>query len=325
MTDNNESILTEAAAPAAPAREQFQDAEAAEQRRSELVVAIDGPSGSGKSSVSREVARRLGLAFLDTGAMYRALAWWCLEAGVDLQDEDAVAAAADQLDLQIGTDPRRPALMVGGTDVEEAIREDRISENVSAVAKNQRARAVLVARQRVEIESSGNRIVAEGRDITTVVAPDATARILLTASEEARMARRNEQLGGDRSEEQLTTQVSQRDAADSRVVNFTEAAEGVTLVDSTELDFDETVEAVTEVIRRAAEQVQAEADDAERSEGAEERSGDAAERNEDSGERTEDDAGTEPGEQHEAGDNPSEQEDTGAGEHGAHEKSGEDG
>jgi cytidylate kinase len=321
VTDNNESILAEAAAPAAPAREQFRDAEAAEQRRSELVIAIDGPSGSGKSSVSREVARRLGLAFLDTGAMYRALTWWCLEAGIDLQDEDAVAVAADQLDLQIGTDPRRPALMVGGTDVEEAIREDRISENVSAVAKNQRARAVLVARQRVEIESSGNRIVAEGRDITTVVAPDATARILLTASEEARMARRNEQLGGDRSEEQLTTQVSRRDAADSRVVNFTEAAEGVTLVDSTELDFDETVEAVMEVIRRAAEQAQAETDDAEAA------SGNSEERNEDSGERAEpeDEAGTESGEQHEAGSEPGEQEDTGAGEHGAHEESGEDG
>ena len=324
MTDNNESILAEAAAPAAPAREQFRDAEAAEQRRAELVVAIDGPSGSGKSSVSREVARRLGLAFLDTGAMYRALTWWCLEAGVDLQDEDAVAVAADQLDLQIGTDPRRPSLMVAGTDVEEAIREDRISESVSAVAKNQRARAVLVARQRVEIESSGSRIVAEGRDITTVVAPDATARILLTASEEARMARRNEQLGGDRSEEQMTTQVSERDAADSRVVNFTEAAEGVTLVDSTELDFDETVDAVLDVIRRAAEQVQAEADAAER---AEQDSGDSAERSEDSGKRTEreDDAGTEPGEEHEAGEEPGEQEDTGAGEHGAHEKSGEDG
>lgn len=261
MTENNESILTQAAAPASPARSEFHDGDQPESWRSELVVAIDGPSGSGKSSVSREVARRLDLAFLDTGAMYRALTWWCLEAGIDLEDEDAVATAADQLDLQLGTDPRRPSLMVAGADVAEAIREDRISENVSAVAKNPRARKVMVARQQVEIESSGRRVVAEGRDVTTVVAPQATARVLLTASEEVRMARRNAQLGGDRSEEQLTTQVGRRDAADSRVVNFTEAADGVTLVDSTELDFDETVIAVIDVVRGAVESIRAEHED----------------------------------------------------------------
>lgn len=253
MTEKNEEVLSQAAEPASPAKEQFEDSERTEGMFSELIVAIDGPSGSGKSSVSREVAKRLSLAFLDTGAMYRALTWWCLESGVNLEDEDAIIRAAQDMDLQMNTDPRRPGLMVSGVDIAEAIRERRISETVSAVAKVQGARDVLIARQRLEIESHGNRIVAEGRDITTVVVPEATARILLTASEEARMARRNEQVGGQLSEEDLKKEVSKRDRADSEVNNFTEAAEGVALIDSTDLDFEQTVQAVIKAVRDAAE------------------------------------------------------------------------
>ncbi|MBE8527016.1 MULTISPECIES: (d)CMP kinase [Rothia] len=247
-----EEALVKASAPAEPAASQFRDADNAEAWKSELVIAIDGPSGSGKSSVAREVATRLKLAYLDTGAMYRALTWWVLETGTDPQDAEAVAEAAKSLPLELGTDPIVETVMCNGVDIREAIRSERVTAAVSAVASNPEARKALIAQQRLEIVSNGKRIVAEGRDITTVVAPDATVRILLTASEEVRKARRGEQLGGDRTSEQLEADVSRRDAADSRVNNFTEAAEGVDLVDSTDLDFEQTVAEVIRVIDETA-------------------------------------------------------------------------
>lgn len=247
-----EEALVKASAPAEPAASQFRDADNAEAWKSELVIAIDGPSGSGKSSVAREVATRLKLAYLDTGAMYRALTWWVLETGTDPQDAEAVAEAAKSLPLQLGTDPIVETVMCNGVDIREAIRSERVTAAVSAVASNPEARRALIAQQRLEIVSNSKRIVAEGRDITTVVAPDATVRILLTASEEVRKARRGEQLGGDRTSEQLEADVSRRDAADSRVNNFTEAAEGVDLVDSTDLDFEQTVAEVIRVIDETA-------------------------------------------------------------------------
>ncbi|QCU77804.1 (d)CMP kinase [Citricoccus sp. SGAir0253] len=207
-----------------------------------LVVAVDGPSGSGKSSVSREVARRLDAAYLDTGAMYRAVAWHCREAGV-LGDPEAVVAAVQDLDLALSVDPDLDRVVVGTQDVTEAIREPGISAVVSVVATNRAVRELLVARQRETIESH-RRIVAEGRDITTVVAPDADARILLTASPEARLARRGAQLGGGVDRRDLADQVVARDARDSAVVDFMTPAPGVGLVDSTELGVEETVRAV---------------------------------------------------------------------------------
>ena len=224
----------------------------AQGRALELVVAIDGPSGSGKSSVSKEVARRLGLAYLDTGAMYRALTWWCLDRGVDLADREAVAEAARDLPLEQGTDPDREAVLVGGSDVGAEIRGARVTEAVSAVATNSAARAVLVARQQQLIADSGRQIVAEGRDITTVVAPDADARILLTADEQARMVRRGLQNGGVADAERLRAQVVGRDVLDSTVVNFTEAADGVVTIDSSELTVEQTVQAVVDVVVRAS-------------------------------------------------------------------------
>jgi cytidylate kinase len=217
-----------------------------------LVVAIDGPSGSGKSSVSRETARRLHAAYLDTGAMYRAVTWHCLDTGVDLQEAASVEKASREVDLKISTDPDHELVSVCGTDVTLAIREPGISSAVSAVATTLGARAELIRRQQQIIADSGRRIVAEGRDITTVVAPDAEARILLTASEEARLRRRGIQLGGTQSDAQLQEQVLTRDAKDSTVVNFHEAADGVFTVDSSDLDFEETVEAVLAAVRRAA-------------------------------------------------------------------------
>ncbi len=219
-----------------------------------LTIAIDGPSGSGKSSVSRAVAGRLGVGYLDTGAMYRALTWWCLERGLDLTDVDAVAAAARELPLEIGTDPGAPTVSVAGTDVSAAIRTTEVSTAVSAVATNLEVRAVLQQLQRdlmARIAEQTGGVVAEGRDITTVVAPDARVRVLLTASEEARLRRRSAELHGTvdaAAVEATRDQVVRRDRDDSTVSTFTEAAEGVVLLDTSELDFDESVEAVLDVI-----------------------------------------------------------------------------
>jgi len=219
-----------------------------------LTIAIDGPSGSGKSSVSKAVASRLGVGYLDTGAMYRALTWWCLERGIDLTDADAVAAAARDLPLEIGTDPDAPTVAVGGTDVGAAIRTTEVSTAVSVVATNLEVRAVLQQRQRdlmARIAEQSGGVVAEGRDITTVVAPDARVRVLLTASEEARLRRRTAELHGTVDAEAVEAtrdQVVRRDRDDSTVSSFTSAAEGVALVDTSDLDFDESVEAVLDVV-----------------------------------------------------------------------------
>ena len=219
-----------------------------------LTIAIDGPSGSGKSSVSKAVARRLDVGYLDTGAMYRALTWWCLERGLDLTDVDAVAAAARDLPLEIGTDPDAPTVVVDGTDVGEAIRTTQVSTAVSAVATNLEVRAVLQQLQRdlmARVAEQTGGVVAEGRDITTVVAPDARVRVLLTASEEARLRRRSAELHGavdDAAVAATRDQVVRRDRDDSTVSTFTEAAEGVVLVDTSDLDFDASVEAVLDVV-----------------------------------------------------------------------------
>lgn len=219
-----------------------------------LTIAIDGPSGSGKSSVSRAVARALGVGFLDTGAMYRALTWWCLERDIDLTDADAVAAAARDLPLAVGTDPDAPTVSVDGTDISQAIRTTRVSTSVSAVATNLQVRAQLQQRQRdlmAQIAQETGGVVAEGRDITTVVAPDANVRVLLTASEEARLRRRSAELHGSTDAaavEATRDQVVRRDRDDSTVSTFTEAAPGVVLVDTSDLDFDQSVAAVLAVV-----------------------------------------------------------------------------
>lgn len=217
----------------------------------QVVVAIDGPSGSGKSSVSKEVARRLGLGYLDTGAMYRAVTWWAMQEGVDWEDADAVVVAAGQAPVEISTDPDHQFVRVGQTDVTDAIRTPEVTSCVSSVATVPAAREVLVARQRAIIADSGRRMVAEGRDITTVVAPDAEVRILLVADEAARMNRRGAQLGGSQDAEALRAQVVGRDAKDSTVVNFSTAADGVVTLDNSELTLEQTVQAVLDLILRA--------------------------------------------------------------------------
>ena len=223
-----------------------------------LVVAVDGPSGSGKSSVSRAIASSLGLAYLDTGAMYRAVAWWCREQGTDLADRPAVADAARAIDLRLGTDPAAPTVHVGSTDIGSAIRERHISAVVSAVATNLDVRAELQRRQREIIgraATEGAGIVAEGRDITTVVAPDADVRVLLTADEDARLRRRAEQdRAGEDEADATRDQVLRRDRDDATVSQFHTAADGVVTVDSSELDYDQTVAAVLAVVQRSTTQ-----------------------------------------------------------------------
>lgn len=218
---------------------------------SSLVVAIDGPSGSGKSTVARRVAEALGLRYLDTGAMYRALTWWVLEQGVELGDRARVAELARDLPLEVGTDPRRPSVRVGDVDVADAIRETRISTAVSAVATNLGVRAELVARQRAIAAAGG--VVIEGRDITTVVAPEAPVRVLLTASETTRLHRRARDVHGAADAAALAAtrdQVLRRDADDAAVAHFLAAADGVDVVDSSELSLDQTVAAVLDLVEK---------------------------------------------------------------------------
>ena len=215
-----------------------------------MVVAIDGPAGSGKSSVSKAVARRLGFGILDTGAAYRALAWSVLDAGLDPEDAGAVVAHLPAFALDLGTDNTGAIVHVGDVDVTAAIREPRISAVVSAIARVPEVRRELIARFRlIAADAPQAGIVIEGRDITTVVAPDAPVRILLTADEEVRIARRTAELVGS-SADGAGEQLRRRDRADAQVVDFMTAAEGVTTVDSTHLDFDRTVDAVVDVIDR---------------------------------------------------------------------------
>jgi len=228
--------------------------------RRPLVVAIDGPSGSGKSTVSRQVARRLALEYLDTGAMYRAVCWVCLDRGIDLDDEDAVAEVARRLDLEISTDPDARFVRVDGRDVGREIRSTEVSAAVSRVAANLAVRAELRWRQQEVIAAArrGPRhgVVAEGRDITTVVAPDADVRILLTASEGTRLARRALEVHGSDDEPALAAtrdEVVRRDADDARVTRFFEAADGVVRLDSSRLSPEQTVDAVLVIVARHAD------------------------------------------------------------------------
>ncbi|GAA4153580.1 hypothetical protein GCM10022286_00160 [Gryllotalpicola daejeonensis] len=213
-----------------------------------VVVAVDGPAGSGKSSVSKAVARKLGYAYLDTGAAYRAFAWHAQRADVELEDAASVASALPTFALAEATDPDDFFVRVGEHDVTEAIRGPSVTGVVSLVARVPEVRAALTAIfRRLAAETAQPGIVIEGRDITTAVAPDAPVRVLLTASEEVRMGRRSAELTGH-SPEVVGEQLKARDRADSRVVDFMTAADGVTTVDSTELNFDETVDAVIAVI-----------------------------------------------------------------------------
>jgi CMP/dCMP kinase len=175
-----------------------------------LVIAVDGPSGSGKSSAARGVATALGLRYLDTGAMYRAVTWWMLEHQVDLADTDSVINQALGLQIELSTDPAAARVRVAGFEVTTPIRERTVSNAVSRVASIPQVRGYLIARQQqiiADAVATSAGIVAEGRDIGTVVAPDARVKVFLTASEQARAERRTaERRTAERRTAELTGQ-----------------------------------------------------------------------------------------------------------------------
>jgi len=215
-----------------------------------IVVAVDGPAGSGKSSVSRAAATRLGFEFLDTGAAYRALTWRALESGVDVSDSAAIIALIDDLGYRTIPTPHGTTVKVSDTDVTDAIREPRVTAVVSEVARIPEVRVRLTDMFRATINASRESgIVVEGRDITTVVAPDADVRILLTADEGVRIARRARELSPG--EANTAAQLRERDKKDAATVDFMTAAPGVTTLDSTDLDFDQTVAAVLDLVEAA--------------------------------------------------------------------------
>ncbi|MEU7824676.1 (d)CMP kinase [Catellatospora sp. NPDC049133] len=203
------------------------------------VVAVDGPSGSGKSTVSRRLAQRLDARYLDTGAMYRALTWAVLQAGVDLGDPDGIAKVAVDCELIITTDPERPSISVNGENVDGPIRGGEVTSAVSAVSAVPFVRQVLTSRQRAIIEESA-RIVVEGRDIGTVVAPDADLKVFLTASSAERARRRSAENAVDHAATEAD--LARRDHLDStRKVNPLQQAADAVVLDSTELGIDEVV------------------------------------------------------------------------------------
>jgi cytidylate kinase len=220
-----------------------------------LIIAVDGPAGSGKSSAARGVARSLGLRYLDTGAMYRALTWWMLHHGVPVGSAEAVAAQAGRPAIEVSTDPGRPVISVDGTDVTAEIRIRQVSNAVSAVASVPDVRTRLVAMQQEIIAgtcAAGAGIVAEGRDIGTVVAPGAPVKVYLTASESIRAARRSADLAADPSVTVALTQAEQqrRDQADA--AQMAKARDAV-LIDSTALNLDEVVSVIVGLARERAD------------------------------------------------------------------------
>ncbi|WP_449064105.1 (d)CMP kinase [Planomonospora algeriensis] len=212
-----------------------------------LVVAMDGPSGSGKSSASRGVARALGLRYLDTGAMYRAITWWMLRQEVDLADSAAIAARALDPVLVMGTDPDAPTVAVDGADAAAPIRTAEVTAAVSAVSAVPEVRRRLVAEQREIIGEGG--IVVEGRDIGTVVAPEAPVKIYLTASADARAARRTAELAGTTVEAQKAA-MARRDTLDStRKTDPLAMASDAVELDTTALNLEEVIAEVLRLIK----------------------------------------------------------------------------
>jgi CMP/dCMP kinase len=217
-----------------------------------LVIAVDGPAGSGKSSAARGVARALGLRYLDTGAMYRALTWWMIRQDVPVASPAAVAAQARRPVIEVGTDPQAPMIMVDGTDVTRMIRTREVSNAVSAVARVPEVRARLVAMQQEIITASceaGEGIVAEGRDIGTVVAPDAAIKVFLTASEAVRARRRSADLAADPAVTVEMTQSEQQRRDQIDAPQSGRAADAVQ-IDSTALGLDEVVGAIVGLARQ---------------------------------------------------------------------------
>ncbi|MFD6422328.1 (d)CMP kinase [Streptomyces sp. NPDC060198] len=227
---------------------------AVETASSAVIVAIDGPSGTGKSSTSKAVAAKLGLSYLDTGAQYRAITWWMLTNDVDITDASAVANAAAKPAIVSGTDPSAPTITVDGEDASGPIRTQEVTAGVSAVSAVPEVRALITELQRSIAAGAGAGIVVEGRDIGTTVLPDADLKVFLTASAEARAARRSGELKG--ADVAATKEaLIKRDAADSgRKTSPLAKADDAVEVDTTELTLEQVIECVVTLVeeKRAA-------------------------------------------------------------------------
>ena len=224
------------------------------------IIAIDGPSGSGKSSTSRGVAQRLGLRYVDTGAMYRAMTWWMLDQGVDVDDPDAVADRCAEPVIVLRDDPSDPAVRVDGRDVSADIRERPVADAVSRVAAVPEVRALLVTSQRAMVAdalTAGSGLVMEGRDIGTVVLPEADLKVYLTADVEARAERRaleESQRTGSVSIDAAQANLQSRDALDStRAVSPLQQAADAVAIDGTHLSLDEVIDAVVAALPPGAD------------------------------------------------------------------------
>ncbi|WSV00147.1 (d)CMP kinase [Streptomyces sp. NBC_01023] len=222
-----------------------------------VIVAIDGPSGTGKSSTSKAVAAKLGLSYLDTGAQYRAITWWMISNGVDVQDAAAVANASAKPDIVSGTDPAAPTITVDGADASGPIRTQEVTAKVSAVSAVAEVRTRITELQREIAAAAEGGIVVEGRDIGTTVLPDADLKVFLTASPEARAARRSGELKGSQAAGLAATRdaLVKRDAADSsRKTSPLAKADDAVEVDTTELTLQQVIECVVTLVeeKRAA-------------------------------------------------------------------------
>jgi cytidylate kinase len=215
--------------------------------RPNMVISVDGPSGSGKSSISKESATRLGFNFLDTGAMYRSLTWFCVSN--NLREEDLIVEKIlnQDFELEISIDPQKEQVRVNGVEVTNIIREDAITSQVSVFAAMPGIRRFLVAKQRELVDASDSGIIVEGRDIGSVVLPNANFKIFITANDDVRAKRRARQI--DSNENDVLVAQRKRDLLDSsRKVSPLVIPEGAVILDNSDLDFEQSVNKLIEIV-----------------------------------------------------------------------------
>lgn len=216
--------------------------------RQKLVIAVDGPSGSGKSSISREAAKRLGFNFLDTGAMYRMITLFLSRKNVKNDQEIEIVLANDDVNFEISTNPTEIMFKLNGEDVSKIIRTEEVTRNVSFYSALQLVRNFLLEKQRFIINNSNDSIVVEGRDIGSVVVPNADLKIFITASEKARAERRAKELNLDVA--QVLNDQKIRDQKDSsRKISPLVKLEDSMVLDTSQFSFDQSVEKFIELVK----------------------------------------------------------------------------
>ena len=212
-----------------------------------MVIAVDGPSGSGKSSISKESANRLGFNFLDTGAMYRSVTWFCITENLDKEEMIIERINNKDFKLDISTDPLKDQVKVNDEDVSKIIREDEITSQVSHFAAMPKIRQFLVSKQRELVKTSNSGIIVEGRDIGSVVLPEADFKIFITANDDVRAKRRAIQI--DSNENDVLVAQRKRDLLDSsRKVSPLVIPDGAVILDNSDLDFEQSVEKFIEIV-----------------------------------------------------------------------------